>query len=135
MPTEHQQRLAGFYDNVVRLAYSGACNHWCRTAPDLPVDDGVTLVPREYGNPAFFEAWPTLPIGPGDALEPAFVLDRYVVEQTFTRILKYGSDIDAGVFRRELHVAEQEGDIRKIGTVQVNFVVQIAVFGKVVFGL
>jgi hypothetical protein len=137
MPTDAQKRLAAFYDEIVRRAYSGACNHWCQTEPDLAVEEGVTMVPPRggYVRADFLDAWPTLPIGPGDTREPAFVLDRYAVEQAFTRILKHDSDITlSDDTYRVLHLAEQDADDAALRDSHVNLVVQIAVFGKIVFG-
>lgn len=115
MPTDAQLRLAAFYDEIVRRAYSGACNHWCRWAPDPADGEGVALVPRDYGNRQdFLDAWPALPIGPGNTREPAFLLDRYAVEQAFTRILQRDSDIPLSD--------------------DTNLIVQVAVFGRIVFG-
>jgi hypothetical protein len=140
MPTEAQQNLAAFYDEIVRRAYSGACNRWCQTEPDLqPNDGGVTLVPRGYVAPEWIEQWPTLATAPGDFPEPAFVLDRYAVEQALTAILKLTSTIDispgGAMTRRHLHIAEQEADARVLSDPHVDLIVQVAVFGRVVFDL
>lgn len=137
MPTEAQDRLASFYDEVVRRAYSGASNHWCQTAADLAVDDGVTLMPPAsgYTRDGLLDTWPTLPIGPGDTREPAFILDRYAVEQAFARLLKSGTDRPTPLpVRRRLHLAEQHGDAAVLNDSDIDLVVQIAVFGRVVFG-
>jgi hypothetical protein len=135
MTTEHQQRLAGFYDEVVRRAYTGACNHWCRSGPNLETASGVALFPPAggYVRDEFLAAWPTV------AGKPGFILDCYAVEQAFTRILKLDSDIDISPgstqTRKHLHVAEQEADARVLSNGHVDLVVQIAVFDRVVFAL
>jgi hypothetical protein len=123
-------RLNDFYDEIIRRAYSGACNHWCRSAPNLD-GDGVTLLPRAGLVQEFLDAWPTLTAAVG----PGFVLDRRTVEQAFTRILKHDSDITLsdGTYRH-LHLAEQNADDGSLRDAHVNLVVQIAVFGRIVFG-
>jgi hypothetical protein len=132
MPTEAQQRLAAFYDEIVRRAYSGACNHWCRSAPNLEGTGGVTLLPPVggYVRQEFLDAWPQL----SAAVGPGFVLDRYAVEQAFTRILKRDTDIVLpDETRRQLQLAEQEASTVSLLSGHVNLVVQVAVFGDLVF--
>ncbi len=138
MTLADQQRLARFYDQIVGLARSGACDHWCRAFTEPAFPDSVTLRPPAGGYPfqELCDAWPTLSAGPGTSPAPAFVLDRYAVEAALTQILERDGAIPHyGPLRRELHLAEQEADTCKIAPMHVDFVVQTAVFGKVIFAL
>lgn len=132
MTTEAQQRLADFYDRVIERACSGACRQWMMKTGEAPAG-GALLRPRAYARANFLEAWPEA-FG-----QPGFVLDRTAVEWAFTQILKLDSDVDitpgSDQTRKHLHVAEQHADARAISDGHVDLVVQIAVFGRVVFPL
>jgi hypothetical protein len=139
MPTEAQRRLAEFYGEIVRRA-PHACRHWAVDEPGYAVNDGgVTLVPGgQWVAPEWIELWPTLPLASGDQPEPAFVLDRYAVEQAFTRILKLDSEFRSGtgqlqVSLRDLHLAELQANAALLSDLHLDFVVQVAVFGRAVF--
>jgi hypothetical protein len=133
MTTAAQARLNDFYDEIVRRSYSGACNHWCSTLPHLEDSNGVLLTPPRggYVREDFLAAWPRL----SETVGPAFVLDRQAVERAFTRILKHDSDIAlSDDVRHYLHRAEQDADDIALRDGHVNLIVQIAVFGRIVFG-
>jgi hypothetical protein len=138
MPTEAQRRLTEFYDEVVRRAPQ-TCRHWAVDEPEYAVNDGgITLVPGgQWIAPEWIALWPTLPVASGDQPEPAFVLDRYVVEQAFTRILKLDSEFrrpgELQMPLRNLELAELHADATLLSGVHINLVVQVAVFGRVVF--
>lgn len=137
MPTEAQLRLTAFYQAVVDRALSGACNHWCQSDPGLPAPgNAVTLVPR-FITPEHIALWPTLPVASGDFAEPACVLSPEAVRDAFTAILRLDSTVPeseiSAMSRRVLHAVEQAGDASALSDGHVNAVVQVAVFGRVVF--
>lgn len=130
------ESLSAFYHQVWQLAMAGGSNHWARTTTVHPgPPDLVALVPRQYIAPEWIQLWPTLPVGdPGG--EAGYVPTCDTLQDAFTAVLRTNGpsvDIDP-VTRRKLHLAEQQRDVEALSPAQADILLQVAVFGRVVFG-
>lgn len=128
--------LDDFYHDVWRLAMSGGSNYWAKTTTVHPGPAGTAaLVPRQYIAPEWIELWPTLPLGdPGG--EAGYVPTTDSLQRAFTTVLRTNgpnADVDP-VTRRKLHLAEQQRDAELLSPGQADVLLQVAVFGRVVFG-
>lgn len=124
--------LQDFYHQTWQLALTGpASQSWCQATTEHAGPPGtLALVPRGYIAPEWIALWPKLPDG-----EPGFVPTVSLIEDAYTKILRTNAptvQVDAGV-RRALHLAEQERDTAKLDAGLTDVVLQVAVFGWVVF--
>lgn len=128
--------LGDFYREVWQLAMAGGSNHWARTTGLHPGPAGsVALVPRQYIAPEWIKLWPTLPADDPDG-EAGYVPTPHSLQSAFTAVLRTNAPsvaVDDDV-RRALHLAEQQRDAGQLSPAQADVLLQVAVFGRVVFG-
>jgi hypothetical protein len=128
--------LSAFYHDMWQLAMAGGSNNWARTTTKHPGPAGlVALVPRQYIAPEWIKLWPTLPLGdPGG--EAGYVPTSDTLRDAFTAVLRTnGPSVSINPdIKRALHLAEQQRDSSQLTPAQADILLQVAVFGRVVFG-
>jgi len=124
-----------FYEAVWILALAGGSNNWCRATEQHTGPAGVVaLVPRAYADPAL-APWPTLPEGDPQG-QPGWLPSPDRIEAAFTAILRTnGPRVEVGgpSLVSALHMAEQHLEIAELAPALADRVLQVAVFGRVVF--
>lgn len=120
--------LRAFYDQVWRLALTGAALCWCRQTryrSDHLLVPAWNPVP---GAPTTGD-WPILP----DTEVIGWIPTPEKIEAAFTAVLRTNApavEVDPGI-RRALHLAEQERDTAKLDATLADVILQVAVFGRV----
>lgn len=135
MTTPIPDSLHAFYTQVWELALQGGSNHWCRATNQHAGPAGArVLVPRDGIPAGHYALWPVL--AASDPFErPGFLPNAQDVRDAFTAILRTNApavQVDPGV-RRALHLAEQERDVAKLDPALADVVLQVAVFGQVIY--
>jgi hypothetical protein len=119
-----------FYDQVLQLALRlQGRDRWCRAVP-ANVPGGMALVPDNYVTPEWIAEWPVLPDG-----EPGWVPSNERIQAAFTAILRATgrTAVVSTEGRHAIHMAEQYYDYDRLGAPAADLVLQIAVFGRVIF--
>lgn len=134
--------LRRFYHDVWQLALdpeqpATGSHSWCQATMDHDGPPGVVAVVPTGGHltPEWLERWPRITLAGYVTDQPGFIPTSDNIQDAFTTIVR-GCRTEVGVgelTRWALRRAELDADAGMLTAAQADVVLQVAIFGKVVF--